>query len=177
MSKISSLFIEELFNVLKKDITSLVSTILNDLVREKALKRYAIVLKLVSVLLLVSNFVKDFRKCKSVVDEILQLLNLVSSSVGFRIPAPILVAAELLDGFSPQRALINIIEEYQKLGLPTGALPDGSPNLMLQSKLAELIGTQREEDENGKVQVFIKPLTVTPAGLTLPAGNIFGKKL
>lgn len=177
MSKIGALFVEELFNILKRDIKQLMTRILNDISKEKSLKKYSIVLKLVAVLLVVANFVQDFRKCKSVVDDILNLLSLVSTAKGLSIPAPILAAAELLEGFSVQRALINVIEEYQKLGLPTGPMPDGSPNLMLQAKLAELVGFQKEENENGKVQVFIKPLTVTPAGLTIPAGYIFGKKL
>lgn len=176
MSKIGALFVEELFNILKRDIKQLMLLILNDISKERTLKKYSIVLKLVSVLLTVANFVQDFRRCKSVVDDILNILSLVSKSKGFSIPAPILAAAELLEGFSVQRAFINIIEEYQKLGLPTGPMPDGSPNLMLQAKFAELSGMQKEENENGKVQVFVKPLTVTPAGLTLPAGYIFGKK-
>jgi hypothetical protein len=177
MSKIGSLFIEQLFEIIKKDIKILISTILKDITKEKILKKYTIVLKLVSVILVVANFVQDYRKCKSVIDDILNLLNLASKSSGFSIPAPILAATELLEGFSVQRAFINVIDEYQKLGLPTGPMPDGSPNLMLQAKFAEIFSIQKEENENGKVQVFIKPLTVTPAGLTLPAGNIFGKKL
>jgi hypothetical protein len=61
----------------------------------------------------------------------------------------------------------------QKLGLPTGAMPDGSPNLMLQSMLGQISGTE-SENANRKTQIFIKPLTVTPAFLTLPTGKIFG---
>jgi len=54
-------------------------------------------------------------------------------------------------------------------------MPDGSPNLYLQAKVAEIKGVEKERTENGKVQVFVKPLPVSPAGVTLPAGNIFGK--
>jgi hypothetical protein len=176
MSKIGGLFIKELFDIIKRDIKILITEIISDIAKEKALKKYTIILVLVELILLVARFVDDWRKCKSVVDEILALLNLVSIGGG-GIPAPLLAASELLDGFSPSRAFINTIEEYQKIGLPTGPMPDGSPNLMLQAKFAEIRGHQEEDNKNNKVQVFIKPLTVTPAGITLPAGNIYGKKL
>jgi len=176
MSKIGGLFIKELFDIIKRDIKTLITEIISDIAKEKALKKYTIILVLVELILLVARFVDDWRKCKSVVDEILALLNLVSIGGG-GIPAPLLAASELLDGFSPSRAFINTIEEYQKIGLPTGPMPDGSPNLMLQAKFAEIRGHQEEDNKNNKVQVFIKPLTVTPAGITLPAGNIYGKKL
>lgn len=178
MSKIGGLFIQELFEIIKKDITTLVSQILSDIVREKVLKKYTIILKLVELILIIARFVSDWRKCKSVVDEILALLNLVTNSIGGAgIPAPLLAACQLLDGYSPSRAMINTINEFQKVGLPTGPMPDGSPNLMLQSIFANLKGQELEENQNGKVQIFVKPLAVTPAGLTAPAGDIYGKKL
>jgi hypothetical protein len=175
MSKIGSLFVQELFEVIKKDIKKLISEIIADVVKESAKKKLAIILKLIDLILIIARFVDDWRKCKSVVDEILALLNIVSGFI--KIPSFLVAGSELLGGFSSSRAFINVIEEYQKLGLPTGGLPDGSPNLMLQSKFAEIKGQQQEENENGKVQVFIKPLTATPAGITLPTGNIFGKKM
>jgi hypothetical protein len=66
-----------------------------------------------------------------------------------------------------------VIEEFQKIGLPTGPMPDGSPNLMLQSIFSQIGGIETE-NTNRKTQIFIKPLTITPAGITLPSGNMFG---
>ena len=176
MSKIGALFVQELFQIIKRDIKRLVGEILKDIKKEKVLKVYSIILVLVELILLVARFIDDWRKCKSVVDEILALLNLVRGK-GASIPSALLAASELLDGYSESRAFINVISEYQKIGLPTGAMPDGSPNLMLQAKFAEIKGHQKEQNENGKVQVFVKPLTITPAGITLPSGSIFGKPL
>lgn len=34
---------------------------------------------------------------------------------------------------------------------------DGSPNLMIISKFAEIKGTQKEDNENGVVKVFLPP--------------------
>jgi hypothetical protein len=175
MSKIGSLFIQELFEIIKKDILTLISSIRKDLIKEKVLKKYAMILKLIELITIISKFVNDWRKCKSVVDEILALLTLVTPDFGGGIPAPLLAASELLQGVSPTRAFINVISEYQKLGLPTGPMPDGSPNIELQSAFALIKGLSQEHFENNKVQVFSRPLTVTPAFVTLPSGKIFGK--
>lgn len=176
MSKIGAIFIKELVELIKRDIKRLVSQILADIGTEKVKKLYTIILKLIQIILLVLQIISDYRKCKSIVDEILALLSLLSGGAGnSKIPAPLLAATELLDGFSNTRAFINVIDEYQKLGLPTGPLPDGSPNLMIISKFAEINGIQKEQNENGKVQVFVKPLTTTPGGTTLPSGDVFGK--
>jgi len=174
MSKIGSLFVKELFEIIKKDIMALISQIITDLAKEKVLKKYVMILKLVELIMIIAKFVDDWRKCKSVVDEILALLTLVTPDFGGGIPAPLLAAAQLLQGTSPTRAFINGISEWQKIGLPTGPMPDGSPNLALQAMFGAIKGQSQEQSENGKVQIFMKPLSVTPAG-TLPSADIYGK--
>jgi len=174
MSKIGALFVKELFEIIKKDIMTLMTEIIKDLAKEKVLKKYAMILKLIQLIMIIAKFIDDWRKCKSVVDEILALLTLVTPDFGGGIPAPLLAAAQMLEGTSPSRAFMNTISEFQKSGLPTGAMPDGSPNLMLQSIFGQIKGQSQEQSENGKVQIFMKPLTVTPAG-TLPSADIYGK--
>lgn len=178
ISKIGALFVEELFELIKKDIKQLIIQIINDISKEIRIKKQVVILKLVGILLAVAQFVTDFRKCKSVVDELLNLLSLALNSANgqTQIPLPLLFASQLLDGYSETRAFINVIEELQKIGIPTGDLPDGSPNLEVLSKFATIKGMNLEETENGKVQVAVGPLTITPAGLTVPQ-SVFGKKL
>jgi hypothetical protein len=177
VSKVGGIFVEELFNIIKRDIGILVQQVITDLVREKINKKLTMILKLIQIVLLISTFISDWRKCKSVVDEILALLALVSGNLpGGNIPTPLLFASRLLDGYSESRAFIGTIEELQKLGIPTGALPDGSPNLDVLSKFGQMKSMAKEEAENGKVQLAIGPLIVTPAGLTAPA-SWFGKKI
>jgi hypothetical protein len=175
MSKIGGLFIQELFEIIKKDIKTLIREIVSDVAKETAQKKISIILKLVEILLIVAKFVDDWRRCKSVVDEILALLSILGGSL--KLPGFLLAGSELLSGFSSARAGINAIEEFQKLGLPTGVMPDGSPNLMLASLFGSIAATQKEDAENGKVQVFVKPLAMTPVGITKPNGGIFGKKM
>jgi hypothetical protein len=81
------------------------------------------------------------------------------------IPLPLLLLSSVLPGTSPERSTINAIELLQKLGVPTGTLPDGSPNLMLLYNLASNKAVDKEESENGKVEVV---------GVSGPS---FGKKL
>ena len=84
---------------------------------------------------------------------------------GNEIPLPLLALSSLLPGFSPERATTNAIAGLQGLGIPTGTLPDGSPNLMLLYNLVSNKAVDKEEAENGKLEVAVFP------------GVGFGKKL
>jgi hypothetical protein len=99
----------------------------------------------------------DYRKCKRLLDNILLLFNLIGQTARISIPQPLLALADLLPGTSPERASINVIEGLQKVGIPTGTLPDGSPNLMGLYDLISKRGSEKEEAENGKVLTTIKP--------------------
>ena len=162
ISKINEEFLKVLFEILKKDIVNLVSTIIADAAKSKVLKKYTMILKLLQMALIIAQLINDYRRCKNLLDNILQLLNLVGQipKGGARneIPFPLLALAPLLPGTSPERATINTIEILQSLGIPTGTLPDGSPNLMLLYNLAGNKGTDKETSENGKVEV------ITPLG-------------
>jgi hypothetical protein len=174
VSRIGAIFVKELFKLIKRDILNLIQSVIKDLQKEKANTKIIIILKLVQILIIVAQFISDWRSCKSVIDEILALLKVATS--GVTIPLPLLFASQFLDGFSAARSMIGTIEELQKLGVPTGALPDGSPNLTVLSMMGQVMAQSKEEAENGKVQIALPPLTITPAGLTIPQ-SAFGKKL
>lgn len=168
ISKINAEFLKVLYEILKKDIINLVSIIIEDAAKSKILKKYAIILRLVQLALIISQLINDYRRCKNLLDNILLLLNLVGQFVrkpGNEIPLPLLALASLLPGTSPERTTTNAIEGLQGLGIPTGTLPDGSPNLMALYNLVTNKAIDKEEAENGKVEV-----------VTL-SGPGFGKKL
>jgi len=175
-SKIGAIFVQELFNLIKKDIKNLLQSIIQDIAKEKLSKKYIIILKLIQLLLVIAEFISDWRKCKSVIDEILWLLKIAGTGFGNSIPLPILFGSQLLDGYSESRAFIGAIEELQKLGVPTGPMPDGSPNLDVLKIFGQMKAMSNEEAENGKVQIAVGALTITPAGLTVPT-SVYGKKL
>lgn len=165
ISLINAEFLQVLYEILKRDIVNLVSSIIADVNRSATLKGYAIILRLAQIALVVSQLVNDYRKCKSLLDNILLLLNLIGQTVPIQIPLPLLSLAALLPGTSPERASINAIEGLQKVGIPTGTLPDGSPNLMGLYGLITNRANEKEEAENGKILVA----TATGPG--------YGKKL
>jgi hypothetical protein len=129
-------FLKFFMDILKRDIINLTGLILKDLIESKLKKKYTIINSLVAVALAVSALVGivEFRKCKSLMDNILFLLNLANKGLGRQtpneIPLPLLLLSGNLPGYSPERATINAFELLQSVGIPTGTLPDGSPNLM-----------------------------------------------
>jgi hypothetical protein len=143
-----------LFEILKKDIINLVSSIIQDVSKSRIEKKYTMILRLIQIALVVSQLLDDYRKCKSLLDNILQLLNLVGQTLGLRreIPLPLLALSGLLPGISPEKMTINGIEILQSLGLPTGTLPDGSPNLTLQFLLGSNKGITKNIAEDGKIE-------------------------
>jgi hypothetical protein len=170
MSRIGSIFVEEIFKLLKKNLKLLVEVLLTEIVKEAKDKRLKIISGVVFVLLQLASAVKDFRECKSVIDEILKTLNLGLVSLGVGIPTFILASSSILGGFSPIRAMSNVIEELQKQGIPTGDMPSGAPNLGIIAMQSQIVGSYDEQLANGKTEIFIPPLAVVAlgGGTTLP---------
>ena len=163
--RIYALYVEELFKIIKRDIKKLVSGIISDIVKEAKNKQLQMYSSILYALLVVGQAFIDFRNCKSVIDEILKLLNLGISQLNLGLPTFALAASKLLGGVSDTRAFANVVENLQKSGLPTGDLPDGSPNFMNSAFDGIIKGMNQEQAENGKTEVFIPPLTViTPFG-------------
>jgi hypothetical protein len=172
-SKIGSIFIKQLFELLKKDIIMLISSVVKDIAKGRLEKKYLTIQRLTDIALIIQQVVRgvdDYRKCKSLVDDILIILKLLSGLAppGSKLPAPLLLLTKFLPGTSAERSTINVIKELQSLGIPTGTLPDGSPNLMLLYNLASNIGAEKEEAENGTVDSF----AVSAAGPV----EVFSKK-
>jgi hypothetical protein len=162
-TKIGGLFVKELFRILKKDITILIRSIAADLAKEKALKKYALIINLIAILIQIAKIINDWRQCKNIIDQLLGLFGGIGGIPSFKrtsIPLPLLLAVPALPGYSANRAFINQIEELQKLGLPTGPLPDGSPNLGLIAAFASLQGQAKELNENAINEFAIPPIPV-----------------
>ena len=173
MSKIGAIFVEELFKEIEKNLTILVRIIIEEIARESRDARSRMIFSVLNTVILVGELVADWRQCKSVVDELLSLLQLAGSQLNLGMPAFSLSLSRFLPGMSETRMYANYIEELQKSGIPTGDLPDGSPNLMLQSTLSQIKGQFKEMHENGKTEVTIDPLSVV--GGTTGAIKVYGK--
>jgi len=178
MQRVTAIFIRELFSIVKKNIKQLVERILGDIVKEAKNKQLLMYSSIVYSLLVLGNTFVDFRDCKSVIDEILKLLNLSLSNLNTGLPLFALAGSKLLGGVSDTRAFANAVAGIQAAGLPTGDAPDGSPNMMNMGMMAMIKGQNKEQAENGKTEVYIPPLTVVVPpfgagpGITKPSKGV-----
>jgi hypothetical protein len=167
-SKISATFIKILRDIIVRDIRKLTRGLVSNLRREANKKRLLQTKSLLALSIILTQIVPDLRKCKSIIDSITQIVELALRGSRYDIPEVALLFADLRSGFSDNRAMIESIEEMQSLGIPTGPMPDGSPNLWLLSVKATIVGVERERLKNAKNQQVLPPLTVSPVGLTFP---------
>lgn len=155
VSRIGAIFIRNLFELLKKELTNIITAIVKEIVEEKRKKDYKQAARLIEIGFgLATNLVQgalDYRKCKSLLDEIKNIIGLLSKIPKKRkkISLALAVLSDFLPGESPTRAFTNTIKYMQEAGLPTGALPDGSPNLNLIYNLATHKGRSDEQAQNG----------------------------
>lgn len=170
MSKIGAIFVEELFEAIKRNISELVRLLITEIAKEARDARARMIFTALETVLVLSEGFQDWRRCKSVVDELFALLKIAGRQITRGLPQFTLGLSEFLPGMSETRVFANYIEELQKMGIPTGDLPDGSPNLMIQANLSSIKGQFKEMHENGKTEIFIPPLAVAAvgAGSTLP---------
>lgn len=165
VSRIGSIFVEELFKLLKRNLRLLVQTLIIDIIKESKNAKIKMITSILFLLIQIASAVVDWRQCKSVIDEILNLLSLSAVlNLGNRMPNYALAGSMLLPGFSSTRAMTNVTENLQKLGLPTGDMPDGSPNLMLPAIFQQIKGVNDEQLENSKTETWCAPV---PVGLVV----------
>ena len=171
ISEIGAIYLRTLFDILKKDIINLLSIVIQDIAKNQITKRYAMILRLVQLATTIAQLISDYRNCKSLLDDILALLRLINGLPikRPRIPSFLMPFTQFLPGTDPSRASVNTIQFLQQLGIPTGTMPDGSPNLMnLFDKMSKK-GADKEEAENGVSDAEVW----TPSGV-LP---VFNKKV
>jgi hypothetical protein len=56
----------------------------------------------------------------------------------------------------------------QKYGIPTGPMPDGSPNTYMIAIKAQIEGMESERDKNSRVAGLTPQQIVLPIGITIP---------
>jgi hypothetical protein len=180
IAEIQAKFKEVLVVIIKKQIYNLIIAINKDIGEKQKNSKIAIITKLFSIAFILVNLIRDYKRCRSIVDELLALLRLFSPKLD--IPLPALAFSSLLEGFSVVRAFNNHTATLDKLGFPTGDLPDGSPNLGLINDFSLMSAFKKELDENSKVQISTvnfgtaTPLVPMTGGFLGPA-SLYGKLL
>ena len=175
MSRIGALFVKIMYELIIGDLKKILKTISRDILGNKFQKQYRIIEQLISIATLIAKFVGDYRKCKNLIDSILSAIELALRTAPINIPAPLLPLAEFRAGFDNVRAYLNVIEEYQRIGIPTGPMPDGSPNIGLLAKYAEIIGVEGERDDNGVTKYILTAADIaqiTTVGFVTKSGLV-----
>ena len=168
MSQIGAEFVKILRNIIIRDIRKLLQKITADLKKNQLTKKYAIISQLIEAAILVAQFIDDYRRCKSVIDDILNIIEFALRGTNIQIPPFLLPLAAFRTGFNNTRAMLEVIAQMQKLGIPTGPLPDGSPNLYLQSIKSQIEGVESERTQNSKMSALTPQQIVLPIGITIP---------
>lgn len=168
MSKLSAEFIRILRNIIIRDLRKLLRNVTADLRKSQATKQYAIISQLLESAIVITQLINDYRQCKSVIEDILNLIEISLRGTRFNVPAFLLPLASLRTGFNSTRAMLETISQLQKYGVPTGTLPDGSPNVAMIAIKAQIEGTESERDKNSKLLGMTPQQVVTPIGLTIP---------
>ena len=177
-SKISGIFVEELVKQIRKNIKDLMQSIVTQTTNELLNKKAKIILASINLALTLAAAIEDYRRCKSIIDELQKMLSLtaqIRGLAGNSVPTLINYLANLKPGMSPTSMLTRFVDKLEEAGVPTGDLPDGSPNLGLiiqQSFNQSLID---EIAENGKTDVTITGIEVadlSTKGFTKVSGNL-----
>ena len=168
VSRIGATFVNILRDIIIRDIRKLTRQISRNLRNELTKKKLLQTKSLLALSILLTRVIPDYRKCKGVIDSIVEIVELALRGSRFDTPQVALLFAQYRSGFSDTRAMLETIEQMQTYGIPTGLMPDGSPNLWLLSVKAQIEGVERERTKNSKTQQVIPPLKISPIGVTFP---------
>jgi hypothetical protein len=177
-SKISAIFVEELVKQIRKNIKDLMQSIVQQTTNELLNKKAKIILASINLALTLAAAIEDYRRCKSIIDELQKMLQLASSIrnlTGGGVPPLINYLANLKPGMSATSLLTRFIEKLEDSGVPTGDLPDGSPNLGIVIQQGFNQSLMDEIAENGKTEVTITGIEVSDLslkGFTKVSGNV-----
>lgn len=182
VSKLYAIFVEELVKEIRKNLRTLIETTVNQQLEEVYSKRnkvLATILLSINAALTLAAGISDYRRCKSVLDELQGLLQIalrmrsLYTTTGV---SPIInYLAFFKPGMSPSSLLSRYIREMEDIGVPTGDLPSGAPNIGLILTRGFNQALMDEIAENGKAQVSInlEQLTRLQTGVT-PIINLDG---
>ena len=74
MSKLSAEFVKILRNIIIRDLRKLLRSVTADLKKSQVTKQYAIISQLLESAIVITQIINDYRQCKSVIEDILNLI-------------------------------------------------------------------------------------------------------
>ena len=161
VSKVGAIFVKTLTDLLIKDIRNLLVVVQRELTNSSKLKQYQIYVAALNTALTVAKGIRDYRKCKSILDEIKTIIQIAKTLLPTYVPKSIRSLAALKSGYDCTRSVLNQIKELQLVGYPTGPTPSGKPNMKIQTMIAACKGSQKERIDNGKMVGIIPPIDIS----------------
>jgi hypothetical protein len=168
-------FIQEFWKLIKIDLIAFLQKLVKKILKNKY-KRYITIIKsLINIL----NKLKtaDIDNCADLFGIIISTVNeALAGKGGFNVSNLLLLFADKSAGFSQDRALLNVTERLEKMGIPTGPL-FGDANDLVGAFKSLIDGVQEERDANsyGKGTNSLPiitgnvggPITILPGQITL----------
>lgn len=149
---------KELFRVMKQYLMVILTELAKVFLKTKLGKQTALLLSLLSLLLPFIEELQDAKDCKEIFDIVLRLIDAVGLDVPFPPPPQFLLfAAAGRSGNNSVRTFQSMIGKLESLGIPTGDMPDGSPNLWLLSMYAQIQSIDEENTKNGVTHITTFP--------------------
>lgn len=101
---------------------------------------------------------------ESISNSIRNLFTQVRKPVKILSQALILCSALKRPGMSTVLSVANIVKDLNKFGIPTGPMPDGSPNLTVAMVYAVVNEVQRSIREDMVIQIAMNPGSISFVG-------------
>lgn len=193
-SNIQAVFIKQLFIAIKQNLRILMRDIVREQLQEILSKEQQLYLSGLNLALRTLAAIQDFRRCKNVLDELFNIVNLsfalrnalrgrpgaatsgAKGGHGGPIPAIInYISAGTKPGMTPTGILTKFIQKMEETGVPTGDMPSGKPNIGLIMTKSFNEALLSELTENGFAQVSITATEVgelSAVGFTSVKANV-----
>jgi len=149
-------FITEFWQFIKRDLLNFLKDLAAKIIAKK-FKRYRnIILAIINLIRKILSYGID--SCFALFQAIIQSINGALNAGGpvINIPGAILSFANLLPGYSTDRAFMNASERMAALGMNTGPIY-GEVNELMTFGKSIIEGMSEEEDNNSFIDVVLKP--------------------
>ncbi len=167
------------FKILKQFLTKLLIIYIKKLLATQQGKRVKMILALIQTLLPFIADLNNAKNCKEILMIILKMIEAVGIDVPFAPPPKFLqFAAMARSGTNSMRVFEKLTVKLENLGIPTGDMPDGTPNLFMLSQFALAESMDEEETINGVVHGVLFPTIANgpPGAVLVPPTKMVGLK-
>ena len=167
------------FKILKQFLTKLLIIYIKKLLATQQGKRIKMILALIQTLLPFIADLNNAKNCKEILMIILKMIEAVGIDVPFAPPPKFLqFAAMARSGTNSMRVFEKLTVKLENLGIPTGDMPDGTPNLFMLSQFALAESMDEEETINGVVHGVLFPTIANgpPGAVLVPPTKVVGLK-